>query len=85
MERLEDETHAGASQSGAPGIIERGEVLPGDDDAARVRHVEPGDEIEERGLAGAGLAHHGDVLAGGEVQRHVVQHDARARARRKIY
>ena len=54
--------------------------LTGDDDAARVRHVEPGDEIEQRGLAGARLAHDGDVLAGGELQRHVVRARRAARA-----
>jgi hypothetical protein len=48
MERLEDESHAGPAQARATGIVERGHVLPGNDDSARVRHVEAGDEIEQR-------------------------------------
>ncbi len=71
MKRLKDESHARPPQPRAAGIVERGHVLTGDDDAARVRHVEPGDEIEQRGFAGARLAHDGDVLARGELQRHV--------------
>src|SRR5699024_1394184 len=36
--------------------------------------VEAGDELGDRGLAGTGLAHQGDGLAGGDVQVHRLQH-----------
>jgi hypothetical protein len=42
-------------------------------DAAGVRRVEPGDQVQQRGLAGTGLADHGDVLAAVEIEREFVQ------------
>jgi hypothetical protein len=35
--------------------------------------VEPADDVEQRGLAGAGGAHDGDELAGGQAQADLVE------------
>ena len=46
--------------------------------------LEPGDEVEQRRLADAGLAEDRDQLAGRDRERDVVEHDARARTRERL-
>ena len=67
---------------------ERGERLRGppahvgaeDPDAAAAVAVEPGDQVEQRGLAGAVLAEQHGEAAGRDRERDLVQHLARAEA-----
>ena len=55
-----------------------GDLLAVHADGARVRPVDAGDDLDERGLAGAVLAHQGVDLAGGDREVHVLQRpDAR--------
>ncbi len=56
------------------------EVAALEQDLARVGHVEPGDEVEQRGLADAGLAHDRDVLARLHRELEAVEHAPAARA-----
>jgi hypothetical protein len=67
VKRLEHESHPRAPHSCARGIVEAAEIAPFETDAAGLRSVEAGDQVEQRRLARAGLAHHGDVVAGGEL------------------
>ena len=51
VERLEHEADALAAEPRARVVVERAERDAVDDDAAGVRHVEPGDQVEQRRLA----------------------------------
>jgi hypothetical protein len=53
-ERLEDERHGVAPQAHPRAFGHGGDVLPADPHAAAVRRVQPADDVEQRGLAGAG-------------------------------
>ena len=84
VERLEDEAHAVAPKRGQRIVVERGELDAVDRDRARVGAVEPGHEIEQRGLADARLAHHGDEVAGRELEIDVAEDGARPRPRERL-
>mmetsp|Transcript_20438 Transcript_20438/g.48717 ORF Transcript_20438/g.48717 Transcript_20438/m.48717 type:complete len:313 (+) Transcript_20438:1186-2124(+) len=68
MEGLEDEAQVAAAQRGAGLVVQRAEGLPGQRDVAGVGLVQPGQAVQQRGLAAAGFAQQRDDLAGGEVQ-----------------
>jgi hypothetical protein len=57
-----------------------GQVAPGDAQRAGqpVGLHEPGDEAQQRGLAAAALAQHGQEFSGADRQRQIFQHRARA-------
>ena len=67
VEALEDEAHAAGPMVGATGVGHRRNVLAVDDDAALVDVVEPRQAVHQRGLAVARRSHHGDHLAGAEI------------------
>ena len=84
VERLEDEPHADATERGQRIVVERGELDAVHHNRARVGAVEARDEIEQRGLADAGLAHHRDEVAGLEIEIDVAEDRARARPRERL-
>ena len=63
MEGLEHETEPRATQARARIVVQRGEVLAADQDFSGIGLVEPGDQVEQRGLAGTGLTDDGDEFA----------------------
>jgi len=77
---LEHEADACAAQERAFRIVERADVAAVEHDAAAVGGIEPGDEVEERGLAHPGLADDRDVFAAPQFERDAAQHLARPRA-----
>ncbi len=64
LPELEDEAEVGAAQGAALAVGERGELAPVVDDGAGVGADDPGQAVQQRGLAGTGGAHDGDDLAG---------------------
>ena len=54
------------------------ELVAAEEDLALIDRLEAGDGIEERRLADARLADHGDVLTRGELERYLVQHGSSA-------
>ena len=74
MERLEYEPHAITPQQGARGIVERSEFRPVKRNAAAIREVEAGNQIEQSGFADAGFAHDGDVFTRRHLEVDVSQH-----------
>ena len=65
---LEDETDS------APVRSDSREVLSVEHDAARIGWLEPGDDAQQRRLAGAARAEDGDDLPARDVERRVVDH-----------
>ena len=63
VELLKDEAEIVAAEGGAVGLADGREVFAVEQHLAGGRLVEPGEDIQERGLAGAGFAHDGDVFA----------------------
>ena len=66
--RLEDEAELVAPQRREPLVVEVRELLAGDDDRARRRAVESGEQVHQRGLAGPGGPHDRGELAGRELE-----------------
>jgi hypothetical protein len=64
VERLKDEPHRPGPVLRAFCIIHRKQVASADEDPPGVDVVEPGQAVEQGGLAGARGTHHGDHLAG---------------------
>jgi hypothetical protein len=63
-----------AAQQRALPLRERADVAPGDLYGAGIRRVEPRDEVEQRGLAGAARPQQRDDLACRHVQVDTAQH-----------
>ena len=63
MMELEHESHARAAHGRARGRRERGPVRAVERHAARVGHVEPGEEVEQRRLSAARRAGDGEKIA----------------------
>ena len=63
MERLKHEAEATVAHLGEAVDVEAGHVLVVEEIAAGARRVEASDHLQQRRLAGAGGAEHGDVLA----------------------
>ena len=76
---LEDEAHAFAAKLGQRVVVEVGEINAVDQDVAAVRPVETRDEVEQRRLADAGLAHDADELAARDVEGEAPQYRQTAR------
>ena len=76
MERLEHESHAGATDLGAVILAERGEVTPFEQQLATVGYVESRDQVQQRGLADAGFADDRNVLTRHDGERDAVEHAA---------
>jgi hypothetical protein len=77
VERLEHESELASPRQRAAGVVERGKVRAVDFDAPRVRAVQPGDQVEQRGLPRARLADDRDVLARSDPERQLVENRAR--------
>ena len=73
VERLEDEAQAVAPQPGELLFAGGGDVDVADGDRAAGEAIEAGHAVHEGRLAGAGRAHDGGELAGGEVDVDVVE------------
>src|SRR5262249_28081292 len=71
---LEDEAHVRRAPIRELGLAEARDVLAAHEDEARIRLVDAGDEVEERGLSGARRTHERDEVALGDVQRDVHEH-----------
>jgi hypothetical protein len=82
MERLKHETHARSAHACARGVIELREIVTVEDNATAIRRVQSRDQIEQRGLARARVAHDRDVLARTKLERHAIQDTPRGRAER---
>ena len=65
-------------------VVERAEIRPVDPYAARIRPIEPRDEIEQRGFADARLAADGHELAPRDMQGESVQHHAMRSAAERL-
>ena len=73
IEALEDEADLLVAQARALVVREPAHVLAVEHVAAGVEGLEQPGHVQERGLAGARGAGHGDELAGADVQREVAQ------------
>ena len=73
VEGLEDEAETIAAQPREALVVEMSELVAVDDDGAGARLVEPGEQVHERGLAGAGRAHDRGELAAWEAGRDVAE------------
>ena len=80
VEGLEDEADVVAAEAGQRGVVQRGELAPGDDHRPGRRRVQPGQAVHQRGLARSGRAHDRGEPAGGDVQVDAVQGVHRRRA-----
>ena len=63
VEVLEHEAELVAAEGGQLPLRDAGDVPAVEQHLARSRAVERGEDVQQRGLAGAGLAHDGDVFA----------------------
>ena len=63
VEGLEDDPHMLTAEAGQSVLVEGAEVLAGDRDAAGARPLQPADDGQERGFAGAGRADHRHMAA----------------------
>src|SRR5262245_46648666 len=77
MKRLKHETDAAAPYAGARGVVQGSELRAIQRDVAAIRQVEPGNQIEQRGLAGTRFADDGNVFATRHLERDIAQHLAR--------
>src|SRR5262245_16069924 len=68
---LEDETEFFPSKLGKLVLTQLRDVLTVDDNAARCRCIETGNQAEQSALAASRRAHDGDELSGGNVKREV--------------
>ena len=68
LAELEDEAELGQAQAGALGLVEAGDVAPGVVHAPGVGHQDPGQDVQEGGLARPGRAGDGQDLPGHDVQ-----------------
>ena len=84
VERLEDEAHPGATKLRHRVVVEGGEIDSVDRNRSRIGAVESRDEIEQRGFARAGLAHHRDEAAGLEIKVDIAEHGARPRPGKRL-
>ena len=73
VEELEDEAELVAAQLGQVAVVEAGELGAVDLDRAAGRPVEPGEDVHQRGLAGARRAHDRAEAAALEVDAHAVE------------
>jgi hypothetical protein len=73
VEGLEDEADLVAAQLGQAAVVEAVELDAVEDDGARGRAVEAGEDVHERGLAGARGAHDRGEAAGREVDADAVE------------
>jgi hypothetical protein len=73
VEGLEDEAETIAAQPGAALVVERGDLLAVDDDRARGRAVEAGEQVHQRRLARARRTHDRRELPGGEAHGDAAQ------------
>ena len=80
VERLEHEAQPFAAQDGQRVVVERRQVDAAEPHRTGVGAVEAGDQVEQRGLADARLAHDRDVIARGELEVDAGEDDALARA-----
>jgi multidrug transporter EmrE-like cation transporter len=70
MERLEHEAHRGGPEAGQLPLVERRQVASVDHEVAGRGPVETAEEIEERGLPGAGRTEDRDAVAGLDLEVH---------------
>ena len=73
LERLEDEADVLGAHAGTLVLVEVGEGVAGQADVAGTGQIEPGEQAEEGGFAGAGTADDGQAVALGQVQIQVVE------------
>ena len=86
MEGLEDEADLAAAKAREPVLVEAGIVLAGDDDAAGVDPLQPGNHHQQRRFAGARRPDQADAFAAadGEVDAAQHMHARRAAAERQV-
>ena len=75
--RLENVSHIGSSPVGQLGAGQLCDIRSIDNDPATVRFVDAGNQIQQRGFAGAAGPHQRDEFALLDVQRHCVQRSNR--------
>ena len=80
VERLEDEAEAVAPQQRQRVVLHGGYLLLAKQYFSGIDRLEPGDDVEQSGLADARLAHDRDVLASAEAERNAVEDGASAEA-----
>jgi hypothetical protein len=77
VEELEDEPDVPPPQRREPALADARHPLARDLHDARLRPVEPAEHMQQRRLARAGPAEHGDNLPGARVEVRAVQHPPR--------
>src|SRR5437588_295330 len=80
VKRLEDETVVIAPQERERIVVHVRELVLAEMDLARVDRLEPGDDVEQRGLADARFAEDCDVFARAHLERDLVQDGTPAEA-----
>ena len=78
LEGLEHEADAAGAHQRPGFFVQRRDAVAVQPDVARGRQVQAGENAEQGGLAGTGFADDGHLVAGGDVQAHVVQNRQRA-------
>ena len=73
VEELEDEAVVVAAQLRQRGVVETGDVDACDRDLARGRLVQAGEDVHQRGLAGARRAHHRSQATPRDIDRNAAQ------------
>jgi hypothetical protein len=73
VEELEHHADRPAADPGPRVLAQRGQLLPGEHHGPLVRAVQPGGQVQQRGLAAPGRAGHRDELTGGHVEVHAAQ------------
>ena len=73
LEGLEHETQLGLAQAGAAVLVEREDILPGQDHLAAGRGVQTGKQTEQSRLAGARRADNGERLSRLHCKIHAVK------------
>ncbi len=71
---LKHETHVGCPPPRQRAAAELVDVLAAHADAAGAGHIQPADQVEQGGLAGAGRPHQRKEIAFGDIQVDVMQH-----------
>jgi hypothetical protein len=74
---LEHKTHMGTAPDGQTGFVQPADVLPLVQHLALVPAVQPGQAVEQRGLAHARITDDGDKLARRHLQVDLLEHRGR--------
>jgi len=78
MKRLKHEPHVLTADGSSPVFVEQGYIDAGDQHTARARRIEPREQGQQSGLAGAGGPDDREALAGSHTEAHIGENGQRA-------